>query len=459
MALSNKEKYGYGIGAIGLDLSYGLVCSFFMNYATDSLHISSVFMGVVLAAARIWDGINDPIMGTIVNNTKNKWGRFRPWILAGSIVNALVLWGMFTNPGLSTAEGSNTGIYIYIAIAYILWGMSYTLIDIPYWSFVPALTSDPKERNIVSSIPRFFSGMGQLLVAGLTPMLLPILGGGDKNNGYSKWALILGVLFVLGTIVTVSTTREKIVPKTKENVSLKKAFKIIKENDQLLVFILTAITFNTGWYITNGLAVYFFTYIAENLSYMTYFAVISGIGQAIGLFCLAPLSKKIGKHNVVKAAIITAIFGYVGMFFTAKLPSFNFILFAIFGCIGCMGIGCMFTAQTSMLADIVDYGEYKLGERNDSIVFSMKSFLLKFAQSIQALIIGFGLKLCNYQENVIPQPVGSKNGIVIMMFAIPPVLALLSLLIFIKKYKLHSTFAEEVTDHVLKRHETEGMNQ
>ncbi|MCR4614722.1 MAG: glycoside-pentoside-hexuronide (GPH):cation symporter [Clostridiales bacterium] len=449
-----KEKIGYGLGAIGIDLSYGLCVSFFMNYATDVLLVSSFYMGIVLALARIWDGINDPIMGTIVNNTRTKMGRFRPWILIGAVSNAVVLFFMFTNPGFSVSSGTvNYGLYAYVAVFYVLWGMTYTMVDIPYWSFVPALTSDPKERNVISSIPRFFSGLGQLLVAGLTPIFLKKVSQTSfgVEKGYSVWAALLGVLFILGMVITASTTRERIVSQTKEKFDLKRAFHVIRNNDQLLVFILTAILFNTGWYLTNGLSIYFFKYIAEDVSYMTYFAVISGAGQAVGLFGLSFLSKIIGKRNTVRTAIIVAISGYIGMFLVSRMPSFSFALFAIFGFICCLGIGCMFTAETSMLADIVDYGEYSSGERTDSIVFSMKSFLLKIAQSVQALIIGVGLKLCRYQENVIPQPVSSKNGIAVMMFAIPPVLALASFIFFSSKYRLHGELMDKITESMLSK--------
>ena len=447
-----KEKIGYGLGAIGIDLSYGLCVSFFMNYTTDVLLVSSVYMGLVLALARIWDGINDPIMGTIVNNTRTKMGRFRPWILIGAASNAVVLFMMFTNPGFAVSSSAvNYGLYAYVALFYVLWGMTYTMVDIPYWSFVPALTSDPKERNVISSIPRFFSGLGQLLVAGLTPIFLKKASssGLGVEKGYSIWAALLGALFVLGMIITASTTRERIVSETKEKFSLKRAFVTIKSNDQLLVFILTAILFNTGWYLTNGLSISLFKYIAEDVSYMTYFAVISGAGQATGLFGLSILSKRIGKRNTVRTAITVSVFGYIGMFLVSRLSSFSFALFAVSGFICCLGIGCMFTAETSMLADIVDYGEYRSGERTDSIVFSMKSFLLKIAQSIQALVIGVGLKLCHYQENLIPQPASSRNGISIMMFAIPPVLALASLIFFSSKYKLHGALMEKITAFML----------
>ena len=263
---STKEilrKYlGYGVGAIGMDLSYGLFNSFLNNYLTDILLINSAFVGVVAFCARIWDGINDPMMGTIVDNTRSRVGKFRPWILTGAILNAIVLVFLFTNPGFSISGSEvNIGLYIYVAVMYVLWGMSYTIVDIPYWSMVPALTSDPQERNLAATFPRFFSGFGQIVIVVLTvPMVDKVLGQGSQPVGYSRWAAVCGVLLVLGCLVTFFTTKETLreQPGKKESFTLARAFRTIKNNDQLLVFILTAILFNTGWYLTNGLGIYYF---------------------------------------------------------------------------------------------------------------------------------------------------------------------------------------------------------
>lgn len=465
---SERNKYilrkylGYGVGAIGMDLSYGLFNSFLSNYLNNVLLIAPFYVGVIAFCARIWDGINDPMMGTIVDNTRTRAGKFRPWILTGSLLNAVVLFFLFTNPGFSVTEGAvNIGLYAYVAVMYVLWGMSYTVVDIPYWSMVPVLTSDPSERNLAATFPRFFSGFGQIIIVVLTvPMVDKILGKGNQPAGYSKWAAICGVLLVLGCLVTFFTTKEKVQIKSddKEKFSLGRAFRTIKNNDQLLIFILTAICFNTGWYLTNGLGIYYFESVLENRDLYSVFGAIGGVGQALGLILLPVLSKRFTRNRVIKGAMLLSILGYLGMGLFGPVLN-QFILFAIFGIIGCMGIGCMFVAETIMLADIVDYGEFKLGYRTDSIVFSMKSLLLKVAYSIQSLIIGAGLQLSHYNgalvEKGISQSASAQNAICIMMFLIPPLFVLLSLFIFSKKYKLGKEQMEEVNAFITAKHEKE----
>ena len=162
-----REKIFYGVGAIGLDLSYGMFYSFLSDYLVSTLHLAEGFLLLLTPLARIWDGINDPMMGTIVDNTRTKHGKYRPWIVIGAASNAIVLFLLFSKFGLS-----GTPLYIYIAVMYILWGMTNTLADIPYWSMIPSFTSDPNDRNMVSTVARTFSGLGQGII---TLLWIPLI--------------------------------------------------------------------------------------------------------------------------------------------------------------------------------------------------------------------------------------------------------------------------------------------
>ena len=144
MKLTFREKYSYGIGAFGKDLVYAFVATYLMMFFTDEVGISSVFVGGLFFVSRFWDAINDPIMGKIVDNTNTKWGKFRPWLLIGTLINAVVLIFLFINPAKFL---SGKMVYVYCSAAYILWGMTYTIMDIPYWSMIPSFTSDSSERD------------------------------------------------------------------------------------------------------------------------------------------------------------------------------------------------------------------------------------------------------------------------------------------------------------------------
>lgn len=459
-AKSERTKYilrkylGYAVGAIGMDLSYGLFNSILNKYFTDML-INPVFLAILIPCARIWDGINDPMMGTIVDNTHTRTGKFRPWILTGAILNAIVLVFLFTKPSFLIGD-SVVGAYIYIGVTYVLWGMSYTIVDIPYWSMVPSLTNDPQERNLAATFPRAFSGLGQIIIVALTVNMVAKLGSGNKPVGYSRWAGVCAVLLVIGCLVTFLTTKETVQVKSEntEKFTLKRAFQTIKNNDQLLIFILTAICFNTGYYLVNGLGLYYFDDVVEKESLFSTFGVIVGLGQALGLLLLPILSKRFTRNRVIKGAMLLSIAGYLLMGLFGPVLNL-FVPFAIFAVIGSMGIGCMFVAETIMLADIVDYGEFKLGYRTDSIVFSMKSLLLKVSYAIQGIIMNVGLSLSHYDADLPHQTLLTKNTISFMMFLIPPLFVLLSLFIFSKKYKLSKERMEEVNAFITEKHAKE----
>jgi len=457
-----REKIFYGVGAIGLDLSYGLFYSFLSDYLVSVLGLKEGFLLMLTPLARIWDGINDPMMGTIVDNTRTKHGKYRPWIVIGAVCNAIVLFLLFSKFGLS-----GTPLYIYIAVMYILWGMTNTLADIPYWSMVPSFTSDPQDRNMVSTVARTFSGLGQGIITIATPIIVPLLApqnaaktsSGYSAEGFSRWAGICGILLILFAVICVLSTKERnVVYGEKTKFSLKKVFTVIKNNDQLVVFIIFAMLSNAGWYLTSGTAVTYFTQVVGNGKAQSLFQTIGAAGSVLGLLVIPILSKWFSKKRIYQISLIVSILGYVLMYICGPVLKITIALDIAY-ILSSTGIASMFVAQTIFLADIVDYGEFKNGERNESITFSMKGFLQKLAYTIQTIIYYGGLGLVHYSDQInagngINEQ--TKTAIGIIGFAVPPVLMLASLLVFSKKFKLHGELADRVHDYIVeKRAESE----
>ena len=170
--LTGKEKFAYGIGAVGKDMVYMLSASYVLYYFQDIMKTSAIAMGFILLIARVFDAFNDPIMGVIVAKTKTKWGKFRPWLLIGTITNAVVLFLMFAAPPALDGKG----LIAYAAVTYILWGVTYTMMDIPYWSMIPAFTEGGKEREGLSALGRSCAGVGSAIVTILTVMAVTAIG-------------------------------------------------------------------------------------------------------------------------------------------------------------------------------------------------------------------------------------------------------------------------------------------
>ena len=450
-----REKIFYGVGAIGLDLSYGMFYSFLSYYLSSVLGLKEAFLLLLTPIARIWDGINDPMMGTIVDNTRTKFGKYRPWILIGAICNAVVLFLLFTSFGMS-----GTKLYVYIGVMYILWGMTNTMADIPYWSMVPSFTSEPNDRNMVSTVARTFSGLGQGIITIATPIILPMLSSGmttEKGysaSGFSRWAGILGIFLVLFSLICVLSTKEKnVVYGEKTKFSFKKIFKVLKSNDQLLVFMLFAMLSNAGWYLTSGTAVYYFSDVLKKPTAQSLFQTIGAAGSVLGLLVIPVLSKWFSKKRIYQISLCVTIVGYGLMYLFGPVLKITIALDIAY-ILSSTGIASMFVSQTIFLADIVDYGEYKNGERNESITFSMKGFLQKMAYTIQTVILFGGLGIMSYTSQM--KEVGdinpaTQNMIGFICFGAPAVLVILSLIVFSRKFKLHGELADKVHDYIVEK--------
>jgi melibiose permease len=456
-----REKIGYGIGAVGLDLSYGMFYSFLSYYLSSVLGLKEAFLLMLTPIARIWDGINDPMMGTIVDNTKTKYGKYRPWILIGAACNAFVLFLLFTSFGLS-----GTKLYIYIGVMYILWGMTNTMADIPYWSMVPSFTSDPDDRNMVSTVARTFSGLGQGIITVLTPIILPMLSTGMKTekgysaSGFSRWSGICAILLVLFSLICVLSTKEKNVSyKKNSKFSFTKIFSVLKNNDQLVVFMIFAMLSNAGWYLTSGTAVYYFSDVLGKPKAQSLFQTIGAVGSVLGLLVIPILSKWLDKKRIYQISLSATILGYVLMFIFGPILKITIALDIAY-IISSTGIASMFVSQTVFLADIVDYGEYKTGERNESITFSMKGFLQKMAYTIQTIILFGGLGIVNYNEQITSATKQindtTKNAIGFIAFGAPAILIAISLIVFSTRFKLHGELNDKVHQFIVEQNNKEN---
>ena len=197
MKLTTKSKAAFGFGAVGKDIVYMLISSYLLYYYNAVLGMSSVFIGSMMMAARIFDAFNDPIMGIIVAKTKTRFGKFRPWILTGTVLNAVTVYALYATP--NNMDGSTQRIYL--TIFYFLWGITYTMMDIPFWSMIPAITDPGTDRENLSSLARSCSGIGDAIPTVLTMVIVPILSGSeviaDFRIGFKWWALIIAVVFVI----------------------------------------------------------------------------------------------------------------------------------------------------------------------------------------------------------------------------------------------------------------------
>lgn len=456
MKLSVKQKAAYGFGAIGKDMVYALSSGYILYYYQDILGVNAAFVGIILMIARVFDAVNDPLMGIVVAKTNTRWGKLRPWIFTGTILNAFVLYALFAAP----SSLSSTGIMIWFAVTYILWGTTYTIMDIPYWSVIPAVTDSPKDRENLSVIARSCAGVGNAIITISTMLVVGLLGGGDSASaeikGFKIFALIVAVIFVISGVVTFLGIKEKKSEKMK-TATVGEMFKALFSNDQAIAVVVTIVLVNTALYITSNLIIYFFKYDIGGGSdgwkgNYTLFTAFGGGMQIIAMMIIFPIIRKFLKPlSVFKLSLGMAVTGYILILVMALTGiSDNILLLCIPGLLVFSGNGMLTVLTTMFLANTVDYGELKNGRREESVIFSMQTFVVKLASGVSSLVAGLGLTLIGLQGNSddgmgVTQSASSILGLRLLMTVIPIVLLLTALFFFTKKYVLTESKLEEIS--------------
>lgn len=437
--LGFREKYSYGIGALGKDLVYAIVATYLMFYFTDVIGLNPGFCGTLFLVARLWDAVNDPMMGMMVDNTRSKWGKFRPWIFIGTVINAVVLVFLFKKPDLQ-----GVGLYAYYSVLYILWGMTYTIMDIPFWSMIPALTSDKKEREKVSVIPRIFASLAWLIITGSGLKIIDALGNNDPVIGYGRFAVVIAIVFIITSLITCLNVKERVeTPKNAEKINFKQTINIIKSNNQLMVFIGVVLSMNLVAQISGGVALYYFTYVVGNKDIFSIYSVAGQAAEIIGLISFPILANKISREKVFVMGGILPVIGLSLLFVAGFVAPQNLLLIAMSSAMVKFGSGLLLGSTTVMLADVVDYGEYKLGTRNESVIFSVQTLLVKMASSVSGWLVGVGLSLVGYKAGAV-QTASTILGLRVLMIILPIICAIIMVIIYVKKYKLNGVYYDEI---------------
>ncbi|OJV64445.1 MAG: sugar transporter [Clostridiales bacterium 38-18] len=435
-----RNKWTFGLGTIGRDMVYSLISMYLVFYLTDILSLSNKAMWWVTAimlSARVFDALNDPIMGVIVDNTKSKYGKFKPWILIGALGSGVLTISIFFDYKVS--ESAFIPIF---AVLYLLWGILFTANDISYWSMMPSLTTDAHEREAIGSIARICANIGLFaVVVGIIPITEALSGTG--SGGFFVFAIGVVVIMWVGQLITLLGVKQpRLVLKTPEPTTLSGMVKVIFKNDQLLVTAISMALFMIGYVTTTSFGLYFFKYAYGDEAMYSIFALILGVSQIAALAIFPKVAKKFVRAKIYKNATIVVVIGYVIFFFAPM----NMLYIGIAGILLFVGQAFIQILMLMFLADTIEYGHYKLGKRNESVTFSIQPFINKMGGAVASGVVGATVILSGINDAKTASDVTSQGLLMlkIAMLIFPLICIILGYILYSKRYIIDKSLYEDI---------------
>lgn len=475
-----KNLLMFPLGTIGRDAVYCLVTNFLLTYIMFTKGLTSAQLAAITAImviARIFDALNDPIMGNIIENTRSKWGKFKPWLVIGILLTSVVVTMVFS----TSLKGWN--FIILFGIFYFTFSIAYTMHDISYWGMIPALSSDAAARDQFTSKATLCAGIGSTLASILIPMLTTgeMALGGSANKAYGIIALLIGILaplFLCFTIFGVKERRETAQNKS-EGAGLKKIIQTIKTNDQLrwisVIFLIQQIG---NGLVVGGLGS---TYIYFEFGYDGgLYSIFTTVGMSATAFLMIfypAISKKIKRKPLMTIMAVISVIGYALMIVSRFIPAGIAFWILVTGyMLSNFGQYCYYLVMMISIINTVEYNEYKTGHRDEAIIASVRPFFTKMSSALIVVITSasymlFGVtditnqisdfesaaasgaiteaaKLTSIQNVMSGVETNQTMGLLLCMTVLPCVLMLISYFLYQKKYTLDEEEYERICEEI-----------
>lgn len=416
-SITKREKITYTGSLLGQNMIYSLMTMYVMFFFTDLLRIPSQSVTIIMVAASLWDAINDILMGMIADRTRTRIGKFRPYLLAGPVFIGIVTVLCFVSFG-----GSPAGTVAVAAVCYVLWGMTYTVYDIPIWAISSVSSRSADEKNSMVTLGRIGGTLGTVIVSVGSVSLLNAFGGERSAPAYTAMAAVIAGSGALLMLLSGFVLRERIEPPA-NGVPFRKNIHTILDNVPLKALMVTLLIMNMVNSIRQVAQMYFAVYVWGDSGYVTYIGLSLVLGMITGMAVSPALIRRYDKKLLY---LIACIAGAV----TSLLP----YAFGVEPVVSLVILGFNFAfsgvtsiTSTSMLMDSIDYAEYKLGFRGEGVVFSMNTFLTKLSATISKGILGVSMTLMGYQDNMEPNDT-VMAGFSFIVLAVPAICFVLSML-------------------------------
>lgn len=432
--LLTRNRWSFGVGTLGRDMVYTLVSLYLIVYLTEALNVSDYFLwwaAWLILAARLFDAVMDIVMGSVVDNTRSRWGHYKPWILGGALASAVTTLLLFTDLGLP-----DTAYVAVFALLYLLWGLSWTMNDIPFWALLPALTLDQKERERIGALAKIFATIGLFsVVVAILPATAAL--GGD-SRAWSVFTLVIVTIMLTGQAVTLFGVREPKLAVEQPKVTLPELWRVVTGNDQLLWTAISMVLFMTGYITTTSFGIYFFKYAYRDETMYTPFGAVLGIAQLTGFLVFPLFRKRFSRRSLYTGATGMIVVGYLVFFFAPM----NMLWIGAAGLLLFIGQSFVVVLMLVFITDCIEYGHWKLGRRNAAVTFALQPFINKVGAALATQIVSVVVILSGINSAATPDAV-TGEGLLMMrlaMLVLPLVLIVAGYLIYRSKYRIDEEF-------------------
>lgn len=448
--MSLLEKISYGSGNMGICLATTIVSTFMMYFYTDVIKLGLIQVGTIMMVGGIADAISDVLMGVIVDNTKSRFGKCRPYILFGAIPMAVICFFMFHIP-----SADSTTKYIYALVTYVLYTLAYTAVLIPQNVLLTAMTDDSKDRLGVNMCGSLGTNFGQLAVAAFALSLIKVLGNGNEYMGYGMVATIFGIVGAVLIMIDGLNTRERMNTESGQKVTAVDMIKAMN-NGPWIICALTSLFTIAVVVIKSTTTVYFAANVLKNSGIASTLLSISNIIGIPITLTIPFIASKIGKRNLVCAGAVLSVVGSLG----TLIGKNNIVLVIVFSVIASVGLAFINGIIYVMCAEAVDYGEWKNGVRIQGFLMAFIGFSIKIANSLVSLLITAILNAGGYVGGAASQTASACRAIEFCYIGLPVIL-MLSVAVINVFYHLDQKYPEiraelEVRRQAAERDEAEN---
>ncbi|HEX2979324.1 MAG TPA: MFS transporter [Anaerolineaceae bacterium] len=390
--LSLKTKLGFGAGEFSSSIFFTLTSFWLMNFLTDEVRLSAGIAGTALLIGKIWDAVIDPLIGSISDHTRSRWGRRRPYLLFFAIPFGAAFVLMFRTPGID----GQTGKFIWALLTYVFFCTVYSFTNIPYNALLPELTSDYNERTNVSGFKMSFAVIGTLLGAGAAMPLMALFSG--RTAGFVGMSAVFGFLASLSLIVTFFSVKEPPVAEAKLSSSVFSSLKDVFSNRPFMLILTTWFANSTAVAIMQTMLIYYYKYLILDEDAVTLAMIALLIASMLTIPLWVWLCKKMGKKQAYFSGMTLTLCAVLAFaFFADKLGAVPaLVLMALAG----VGFASHYVGPWAIVPDTIEYGYAATGRRSEGVYYSVWTFVVALGGALAGFLVGQGLDLFGYVPDV-----------------------------------------------------------